>query len=101
MPTLNNHLSPHPEQFITELPSQSPVLLVTVDVEEEFDWRRPLCPTSTNVTSVKYVLRAHRIFEAFKIRPTYVVDYSVASQPDGYQPILELLENDACLIGAQ
>jgi len=97
----NNHLIPQPEQFISDYPNDAPRLIVTVDVEEQFDWRRPFATTNTNVTAVKHIHSAHRIFEAFKIKPTYVVDYPVASQVDGYGPILELLADDACLVGAQ
>jgi len=97
----NNHLRPRSEQFIADDPHAAPRLIVTVDVEEQFDWERPICTTNTNVTAVKRVSRAHRIFEAFKVTPTYVVDYPVATQPDGYRPLLELMGNGACLIGAQ
>ena len=43
----------------------------------------------------------HRIFEKYGIPPTYVVDYPVASQRDGLEPLRDLLKDDACLIGTQ
>jgi hypothetical protein len=79
---------------------QPPLLAVVVDTEEEFDWGRPLARENTGVTTVRYQFRAHRVFEKFGIKPTYVVDYPVASQWDGYAPLRELLRDGACEIGS-
>jgi hypothetical protein len=83
------------------LPADTPPLLVVVvDTEEEFDWAKPVNPGSTGVRSIRHQVRAHRIFEKFGIRPTYVIDYPVASQRDGYGPLAELRADGLCEIGA-
>lgn len=74
--------------------------MVVVDTEAEFDWGKPLSRLATSVRSVRYQVRAHRIFEWYRIIPTYVVDFAVASQPDGVQPLKELLADGRCVIGA-
>ena len=52
------------------------------------------------MTSIRYQERAHAIFEQFGLQPTYLVDYPVANQPDGYLPLVDLLDDGKCEIGA-
>ena len=80
--------------------SQAPLLTVVVDTEEEFDWSRPLSRDNTAVASIRHQVRAHRVFERYGIRPTYVVDYPVATQEAGIGPLRELLDDGLCAIGA-
>ncbi|MDH5747799.1 MAG: polysaccharide deacetylase family protein [Rhodospirillales bacterium] len=77
-----------------------PLLAVVVDTEEEFDWALPHGRENTSVASVRHQERAHKIFAEFGIKPTYVVDYAVASQTDGYRPLGELFADGLCEIGA-
>ena len=63
-------------------PDLPPVLLVVVDAEEEFDWSGPFTRDHHSVRSMAAQGPMHRIFEKYDIRPTYVVDYPVASQRD-------------------
>jgi hypothetical protein len=81
------------------LPAGPPLVCVVVDTEEEFDWSRPHDRANTGVTNLRHQTRAHRVFEKFGVRPTYVIDYPVASQPDGYRPLAELAASGACAIG--
>lgn len=76
-----------------------PLLLVVVDTEEEFDWGRPVSRDQTSTAAISSQYRAHRIFEKYGIRPTYVVDYPVASQESGYAPLKELYDDGLCQIG--
>ena len=82
-------------------PDLPPVLLVVVDAEEEFDWSGPFTRDRHSVRSMAAQGPMHRIFEKYGIRPTYVVDYPIASQRDGLEPLRDLLKDDACLIGTQ
>ncbi len=79
---------------------RTPLLMVLVDTEEEFDWSRPLARENTAVTAMAAQQRAHRIFEKFGIKPTYVIDYPVAATPEGSAPLLELYHDGLCEIGA-
>jgi hypothetical protein len=79
----------------------SPLLIVLVDAEEEFDWDKPFSHGSISVASMHYQHRAQAIFARYGVVPTYVVDYPVASQPDGYLPLRELLADGVCEVGAQ
>jgi hypothetical protein len=77
-----------------------PKLVVVVDTEEEFDWSRPFSRAATNVSHIKYQYRTQRIFERYRITPTYVVDFSIASQAEAYGPLREWLNSGKCEIGA-
>ena len=85
---------------VKELTDLSPQLMVIVDTEEEFDWSAPFSRKSTGVKSIRGQSRLREIYRRFGVRPTYVVDYPVASQAAGYEPLRELLDNEECLIGA-
>jgi hypothetical protein len=82
------------------LPLSRPTLLVIIDAEEEFDWRT-IPPQVSGIRAMSHQARAQRIFERFGCVPTYAVDYSIASQREGYAPLLEMLEAGRCSIGAQ
>ncbi|MBV9251607.1 MAG: glycosyltransferase [Acetobacteraceae bacterium] len=79
----------------------APLLITTVDAEEEFDWNAPFARRATRVTSMRSQHLAHRIFERYGVVPVYMVDYPVASQEGGSAPLRELLQDRHCEIGAQ
>lgn len=88
-------------QEISALQGIDPCLIVTIDAEEEFDGNAPFSSTNYDVRSMRYQYRAHLVFEEFGIAPTYLVDFPVASQSDGYGPLLDFLQDGTCTIGSQ
>jgi hypothetical protein len=56
-----------------------PVLLVVVDTEEEFDWTAPFNRNHRSVESIAGLVPVHRMFVDHGVRPTYVIDYPVAT----------------------
>ena len=89
------------EDIVTYPADANPRLLVIVDAEEEFDWDKPFSSENRSVTAIAAQTQAQRIFESCRLIPTYAVDFPVASQEDGYRPLLEMLQSGACEIGAQ
>lgn len=85
---------------IDSLADLSPLLMIIVDTEEEFDWNAPFDPNSTGVNAIRNLDHLREIFRNYAVRPTHMVDYPVASQPAGYELLREMLYNDECLIGA-
>jgi hypothetical protein len=84
-----------------ELPlSAPPILFVVVDTEEEFDWSAPFSRQSTGVTALRHIGRAQQLFDRFGIVPTYVIDYPVASKPEGSAPLAEFATAGRATIGA-
>ena len=78
----------------------APRLLVVVDTEEEFDWNEPFSRQATGVRAMRAQGTAQRLFEPYGICPTYVIDFPVASQPDGFTPLAEFHADGRCRIGA-
>jgi glycosyltransferase involved in cell wall biosynthesis len=78
-----------------------PMLLTTIDAEEDFDWSQPFSRSARDVSSMAKQQAAHRIFERYGVVPTYLIDYPVASQPQGFGPLLEYFHSGKCLLGTQ
>ncbi len=81
-------------------PPGPPRLYVVVDTEEEFDWSAPFSRCAIGVSNVAAQERAQSILERHGIRPIYLVDYPVAIQPEGYEPLRAIHARGACEIGA-
>ena len=77
-----------------------PQLVVVIDTEEEFDWSADFSRNNVAVRSMRQIQRVQAIFDEYRITPVYVVDYPVASQPDGYRPLQEIYDSGRCVIGA-
>lgn len=105
-------LDPLPQQDVAPYPARPPVgtrrvpqarqpsLMVVVDTEEEFDWSKSFSRSAKKVDHVRNLAAAQAIFERYQLRPTYVVDYPVASQEAGYGLLREWLADGRCQIGA-
>ena len=81
-------------------PPGPPVLIVLVDAEAEFDWNRPFRRTLTSVHNLSRQVLVQDTFDDLGVRPTFLVDYAVATQSEGYEPIREFLQSGRCEIGA-
>jgi hypothetical protein len=78
----------------------TPRLFVIVDTEEEFDWAAPFARSNTSVRAMAHIDRLHSVLARYGITPTYVVDYPIASQADGYKPLKEIADSGQARIGA-
>ena len=79
---------------------QRPTLFVVVDTEEEFDWNAPFSRQAVSVTAMQHIDRAQRLCDSVGLAPTYVIDYPVATQPEGYETISAWAREGRCEIGA-
>lgn len=77
-----------------------PQLTVVIDTEEEFNWSANPDPAENSVTAMSRIGLVQDIFNEYGICPCYVVDYPVASQPEGYWLLKSYLDNGQCEIGA-
>jgi hypothetical protein len=93
-------LNPSPEYRCYFDPTQKARLAVVIDTEEEFDWTQPKTRYNTSVQSLRWISRVGDIFDEYRITPLYVIDYPIVSQPDGYEPLLEVYKAGRCVIGA-
>ncbi len=90
-------LAYEPSAIETERP---PTLHVVVDTEAEFDWDRPFAETLTGISAMAQVSSAQAIFDRYGLRPTYVIDYPVASQDSGAAAIGAIAARGGCAVGA-
>lgn len=81
-------------------PAAAPRLIVFVDAEEEFQWDT-FSSGAVSVRNIAAQIRAQEIMADFGVQPTYLVDYAVASQPEGFLPLRKMLDGGLCTIGAQ
>ncbi len=80
---------------------QSPLLFVlSIDTEEEWDWRGPFPDEVGNVANVEQIPAFQQLCEQLGIRPTYLVDYAVADDADCVAILRDPLARQACEIGA-
>ncbi len=77
-----------------------PTLHVVVDTEAEFDWDKPFAENLTAISALGQVESAQAIFDRYGLRPTYVIDYPVASQPESVAAIRGIADRGACAVGA-
>ena len=89
-----------PRQRIAVLPDGPPLLQVVVDTELEFDWSRPFARDNIAVSSIDRQYLALEIFEGYGLKPTYVIDYPIATQPSSIAVLRSFLADDRCLLGS-
>jgi hypothetical protein len=90
-----------PERRLIRVPPhQSPMLVVVIDTEEEFDWHAEFNRNATSVRTVEGVARAQEVLQSYHLRPIYMVDYPVAAQPEGYRPLKGFVDAGRATIGA-
>jgi len=93
-------LEPAAISYVDIDPGESARLVVVVDTEEEFDWSAGIARHNTSVCAMRFIGRLQRLFDDYAITPVYVVDYPVASQVEGYEPLQEIYRDGRCVIGA-
>lgn len=75
--------------------------MVQVDVEEEFDWSRPLDPANRATTAMAAFPDAHRHFADRGVPLTCFVDHPVATDPAAVAFLAAMLDDGRSAIGAQ
>jgi hypothetical protein len=91
---------PRPADRARLAPGARPVLLVVVDTEEEFDWSQPFDRRNVGVTHMRSIERFQRVCDEFGVRPVYVIDHPIATQPTAYEPLRAFHGEKRCEIGA-
>ena len=89
------------DRTMVELPREGPAYLtVVVDTEESFDWHAPLSRDNTTVDAFEPQAAAQDIFDRFRVVPTYVIDYPVATDTRAAAYLAALAGEGRCEIGA-
>jgi teichuronic acid biosynthesis glycosyltransferase TuaC len=72
-----------------------PTLVAVIDTESEFLWSAGVIADEGSVHSIEQLNRAQNIFERYGLRPCYVVDFPVVSNPDSAKTIQGFIERGA------
>ena len=75
--------------------------LVTVDTEEEFDWRQPLSTSGHTLHSVSRLAKFQSFCENHGVAPVYLVDYPVATSRLAADLLREAVSTGKAEIGVQ
>jgi phosphatidylinositol alpha-1,6-mannosyltransferase len=95
-----NLLRPSAGQFVNFPADEPPRILVTVDAEEDFDWREPVARRLHTVASMDSQWKTEKIFQRHNVSPTYLIDYPVAVEKAATERLAELCQEKRCSIGA-
>ncbi len=77
-----------------------PILTVVIHTEEEFDWSSDFDRNEVGVEHIKYIDSVQNLFDKYKIKPTYVVGYPIASQKAAFEPLKAYADSGRAEIGA-
>ena len=77
-----------------------PILLVTIDTEEEFDWEADFSSANRGVTHFSRLERLQDLFDEVGARATYVVDHPVATNDQSIEVLRGFLKRGTCEVGA-
>ncbi len=76
-----------------------PTMVIIVDTEEEYDWFADFSRDFTSTDSIDEQWRAQDIFNQYGVKPTYVVDYCMASQGHPRAILKSFYDEGICDIG--
>lgn len=93
------HLFGVPYRALPEPPGP-PRLYLVVDTEAEFDWSKPFARHLVRVSNIAAQEAGQAVLERHGLRPIYVIDYPVATDPSSIAALRAIRERGACEIGA-
>lgn len=86
---------------LIHLPQDTPpILTVVIHTEEEFNWNSDFDRNEIGVEHIKHIDSVQNLFDTYKIKPTYVVGYPIASQKEAYEPLKAFADSGRAEIGA-
>ena len=77
-----------------------PTLITAISTEEEFDWSGPFDPRQRSVEAARHLERGQRVFDSAGVRPTYIVDHPIATDPISVESLGAIHASGRCEIGA-
>jgi glycosyltransferase involved in cell wall biosynthesis len=95
--TLKSH---HFAEVVTK-PDQRPLLTAIIDTEADFDWRGPFMREGHGTASILHQQRTQRLFDRYGVKPTYLIDYPVATDPEACRVLKRFLDDGRADIGIQ
>lgn len=76
-------------------------VLLTVDTEEEFDWKAPFQRKGYGLSHVSAIPRFQSFCERIGARPVYLVDWPIATDPQAVEIIGDAVRRSTAEVGVQ
>lgn len=92
---------PGADDFVRFAPEFGQRYLVTVDVEEEFDWTRPIERDAYSLETLEAITDFQSLCEQYAVTPLYLVDWPIISDPRGKQIYGDLVRQGRAEVGIQ
>lgn len=92
---------PGKDDFIRFSPGFGQRYLVTVDVEEEFDWTQPIQRDGYSLEAIEAITDFQKLCEEYGVIPLYLVDWPVISDPRGREIYGALVREGRAEVGIQ
>ena len=80
---------------------ERPILTAIIDTEADFDWYGPFSRDDHDTGSIRHQQRAQRLFDRYGIKPTYLIDYPIATDPTACDVLRCFLDDGRADIGIQ
>lgn len=93
--------SPGRQDFVQFAPGFAQRFLVTVDVEEEFDWSRPITRDGYSLAAIDAISDFQALCDQYGITPLYLVDWPVITDPRGKEIYGALVRQGRAEVGVQ
>ena len=92
---------PKPGQFAKFTEGFAPRVLLTVDTEEEFDWKGEFSKTGHGLDHVRHLARFQEFCENLGVSPVYLVDWPIAQSSMAQEILGEACARGKAEIGIQ
>ncbi|MEM8948930.1 MAG: glycosyltransferase [Pseudomonadota bacterium] len=78
-----------------------PILTAIIDTEADFDWHGPFSRDDHGTASIHHQVRTQRLFDRYGIKPTYLIDYPVATDETACRVLKGFLDDGVADVGIQ
>jgi len=82
-------------------PDQRPTLTAIIDTEADFDWHGPFSRDGHGTASICHQQRTQRLFDHYGVKPTYLIDYPIATDPTACDILKSFLDEGRADVGIQ
>ncbi len=101
MPEVRIRDVPQAPEFVRFRPGFGQRFLITVDTEEEFDWRAPLDREQHSIDSVPALRKFLQFCEGLGVVPVFLIDYPVAVSGRAAECLRDAVSQGRAEVGVQ
>ena len=82
-------------------PDARPTVTAIIDTEADFDWHGPFSRDEHGTASIRHQVRTQRLFDRYGVKPTYLIDYPVATDEAAGRVLRGFLDEGLADVGIQ